>query len=363
MLMNTIEFEQRLNDAFDNNLPIADKVNELRKALGDDKTFMELVNKHLDNASPVSDVELFFQQCQLHYKVAESCNYDDVSTTPIKNSQLWCDSVTWLTICFNHFIYLLQKGDKRFDKFANTEVLWWYKWVVASLPENPEIDKEVINYHLRVFDFNYSRFDLGERSLYKLLVMQGIKMGKHQFVETYLEKWLNSQENDYDDCWACQVDDIIRAYVFLGKYDEALQWSKEILNGSVTCGEVPEATNSLIAQAYFHTKKTQKAKELLESGYQLVQGQRQFIRPIAEFMRLAMLLDDKETAKMIYDDSKALFNESESLFEKMLFSIEASKLDIPEKPKLLTEARRLAQAFDKRNENAYYTSQLPMLYS
>jgi len=47
----------------------------------------------------------------------------------------------------------------------------------------------------------------------------------------------------------------------------------------------------------------------------------------------------------------------------MLFVIEASKLDIAEKSKLLTETRRLAKAFDERNENDYYTSQLPMLYS
>lgn len=361
--MSEDKFKQCLDEAFDNHLPIADKVNQLRKDLNDTKTILEIVAQCLDKTLGIDTVGLFYQQCKLHFEVVQSYHYVAEKTTPIKNTQLWQDSVAWLTVYYED-IFGYAKVDERFIEIKEAPILWYFKWVVSDIVENPHIIKKQVDDYLKLLGYYYTHiFDLGERSLYKLVVMQGIKMGNHQLVETYLNKWIDAEASHFDDCWACQVDDIIRAYVFLGDYDKALEWSEQILNGSVKCGEVPEVTNSLIAQAYFHTKQRQKAKELLESGYKLVKSQGQFMRPIAEFMRVAILLGETDIAKIIYDDSKALFEECESPFKKMLFVIEASKLDIAEKSKLLTEARKLAKAFDERNENDYYTSQLPMLYS
>ncbi|MBE9591542.1 hypothetical protein IM753_11315 [Moraxella sp. K127] len=361
--MSEEKFEQRLHDAFENHLPIADKVNELRKDLNDTQTVLEIVAQHLDKTLTIASTGLFYQQCKLHCEVVKSYNYVAEKTTPIKNTQLWQDSVAWLMVYYEDIFDYAQE-DERFFEIKQTPILWYFKWVVSNVVENYHVRKEQIDNYLKLLEYYYTYvFALGQRSLYKSIVMQGIKRGDCQLVEMHLDKWINAEENDFDDCWACQVDDIIRAYVFLGEHDKALEWSEQILNGSVKCGEVPHVTNSLIAQAYFYTNQIDKTKELLGSGYKLVKGQGQFIRPIAEFMRVAILLGDVDKAVQIYQDSRHLFDQCESLFQKMLFTIEASKLDIPEKSTLLTEARRLAQDFDKRNENDYYTLQLPMLYS
>lgn len=360
--MNAEQFEQHLNDAFENNLPIPDKVNQLRKDLNDTKPVLELIVQKVNQTLSINTIGLFYQQCKLHFEVMQSHDYVAEKTTPIKNTQLWQDSVVWLTVYYED-IFDYAEEDERFVEIKQAPILWYFKWVVANIVENPNINKEQIDNYLALLEYYSYVFDLGQRSLYKAIVMQGIKMGDCQFVETYLDKWLNAEAGNFDDCWACQVDDIIRAYVFLGEHDKALEWAKDILNGSVNCDEVPHVTNSLIAQAYFYTNQIDKANELLRYQYRMVKSKGQFIRPIAEFMRLAILLGNTKRAKQIYQENKQAFDECESPFKKMLFAIEASKLDIPEKSTLLTEARRLAQAFDKRNENDYYTSQLPMLYS
>lgn len=363
--MTDLEFEQRLNDAFIGHMPIADKVRQLRQELCGDLSFDTLVQKRVEHGLIAEDidVEQFYRQFLLHYEVAMSSEYDDIATDPIENNQLWQDSVVWLTV---HLLQMevCRETDERFDKFGGLQILWWFKWVIPAMVDDPDVDKAKMNAYLHLLGYYCTEvFELGERSLYKMAVMQGIKIADRSVVEKCLFAWLEAEENFFDDCWACQLDDIVRAYVFLGRYDKALEWADEILSGSASCGEVPHVTNSLIAQAYFYTNQIDKTKELLGSGYESVKGQGQFIRPIAEFMRVAILLGDIDKAIQIYQDSRHLFDQCESLFQKMLFTIEASKLDIHEKSTLLTEARRLAQAFDKRNENNYYTSQLPILYS
>lgn len=360
--MKDIEFEQRLNDAFDNHLPIPDKVNVLRTDLYDTIDINILIANKLNDELLVQDIELFYQQCKLHLQVVDSRHHIDGKTTPIKNTQLWQESVTWLMVYYEH-IWEFAEENLAFNEMKQLGCLWLFKWVLSELVENPKVQQQTIDNYFKLWVYYSHIFDIGRRSLHKIAVMQGIKMANRKMITEHLPVWLNAEKNYFDDCWACQVDDIIRAYVFLGDYDKALEWATEILDGSVTCGEVPHVTNSLIAQAYFYTNQIDKAQALLKNKYKMVKGKGQFMRPIAEFMRLAILLGNIKRAKQIYQDNKYVFDECESLFKKMLFAIEASKLPIAEQVEMLTIAKQLARQFDERNGNDYYTSQLPMLYS
>lgn len=363
--MTELEFEQRLNDAFIEHMPIADKVRQLRQELCGDLSFNTLVQDSIERGLITEDidVEQFYRQFLLHYEVAMSSEYDDIATDPIENNQLWQDSVVWLTV---HLLQMevCRETDERFDKFGGLQILWWFKWVIPAMVDDPSVDKAKMNAYLHLLGYYCTEvFELGERSLYKMAVMQGIKIADRSVVEKCLFAWLEAEENFFDDCWACQLDDIVRAYVFLGEHDKALMWAKEILDGTTSCGEVPHVTNSLIAQAYFYTNQIDKAQKFLDKGYKLVRGKGEFMRPIAEFMRVAILLGEMDKAVQIYQESKGLFEECESLFDQMLFAIEASKLPIAEKSALLTQARKLARAFDARNGNDYYTACLPTLYT
>lgn len=366
--MNNLEFEQRLNDAFENNLPIADKVNQLRLDLDDTKSNQELMEGFWDN-SLFSDIEQansydnFYQLCQLHFKVADSAEFDNVATTPIKNTDLWSDSVIWLAVYLDFIMHLDRNHDKKFGAFINSSILWRLKWVLNHIVENPYKDFSEIYSCSSMLHYYYDLYGLGERSIHKIRVMQGIKMANKEIIEENLQKWLEAPTNDFDDCLACQYDDIIRAYCFLKQYDKALEWAKEILDGSVTCGEVPHATNSLIAEAYFYTNQADKAVAILEKGYPLIQGKMEFLRPISEFIRLYREMNMMDKAVAIFEENKHLLENCESPYEKMLFLIETVKLPIDNKKTYTLEAMSLATQFDLRNGNAYYLSQLPKVIS
>ncbi len=99
--MNTQEFKQKLADAFDNNLPIIEKVNTLLAELESEED---------------KDFNLLYQLCATHYKVAESAE-NDQGMTPIKNSQFWRDSVDWL---IEHLYWIDEASavDKRFHTLS-----------------------------------------------------------------------------------------------------------------------------------------------------------------------------------------------------------------------------------------------------
>lgn len=356
----------RIEEAFTaRNQPIAPKVISIRKQLCDIESLEQLAENFFDDSLKLKLVdnsikyENFYTLCDLHFKVANCVESDDVATTPIKNTQLWIDSVLWLAVHFKIIIHLAQNVDDKFMQFTNSKILWRLKWVLNDFVETSVSSQRLITLYNNLLDFYFDNFNLGKRSVYKTMVSQGVKMGKPDIVEPILKKWIEAEKNDFDDCWACQVDDIIRAYCFLGKYNEALDWAAGILDGSTCCGEVPHATNSLIAEAYFYTGDTQKALGVLQKGYPLIKQSSPFIRPIAQFMRLYHAMGMIETAVEIYEDNKELLKKCESQFQVMLFYIEAIKLPIKEKSRYLDVLLSLTTEFDIRNNNVFYSSQLP----
>lgn len=358
--MNQHEFEQRLANAFDDNQQmIAERIIQLRQDLADITPIDELVNNFFANKLIIPNVDDLYQQGLLHLKVMESSDHTKNAESPIKNTLLWQESVLWLVVYHDAMIDIYyQENDERFDTFMNFMILWKFKWSLAGIIDDVSRSYAQISQYMRLLSYYCNRLDLGWRSIHKLAVMHGIKMANQDMIKTHFKLWLDAEKNDFDDCWACQIDDMVRASVFLGQYDKALEYAQEILEGTSSCGEVPHVTNSLIAQAYFHTHQLEKAKDVLISGYDLVKGQGEFMRPIAEFMRVAINMGEIAFAEQIYQDSKALYDECESKFEQMLFAIEASKLAVAEQAELLEQASYLAQQFDERHGNDYYTSQL-----
>lgn len=372
-LMDELVFNTQLDLAFDDaHLPIADKINELKHQLSDD-LIGEIIHDFLlmfkDNAVEI-DINNFYEThinkspnfhylCQLHDKVIKSQKYDISKVNPVKNTQLWYDSVTWLTI----HIYVMKsirqtQHHEVFERFANSDIFWYFKWVVSGAVDNPDCALQTIDEYNQIFKHVLDDFDLGSRSYHKTLVMQGIKLANPVMIKEHLMLWQEAMDSWFDDCWACQVDDVVRAYCFLGQYDKALSWAKEIIDGSVSCGTVPHVTNSLIAQAYFYTNQHQKALDTLKAGYPLIFGNLSYVRPISEFMHLYRQMGMPDKAVRIYQEHHQLIQTCQSPFERMLFYIETAKLNIPEQDKYSTMAHQLAQSFDKRNGNEYYSSQL-----
>lgn len=360
--MDKVEFEQRLERAFDNNVPIAEKLMQLRYDLGDtsniealiDRFFDETLSQHLQETISFDD---YYHLCQLHFKVANIADSDDVLSTPTIHTALWLDSVTWLTIFFEFNCFLSQDNEP-FEKFTSLMILWWFKWVLDELDNNPKKSLELIQKYHRLFAYYYQTFELGERSIYKQRVCHGVNISDKKLVETSLYEWNEASDNDFDDCLACQCHETINAYCFLNKYDKALNWAEEILDGSLSCGEVPHNSNSKIAEAYFYTHQPDKALATLEKGYPLIKQKLEFIRPLAEFMQLYLAMGMTDKALEIYQENKHLVEKSESPYKKMLFYIQSAKLPIAEQTEIVEKAMELATKFDTRNGNDYYRSQL-----
>lgn len=369
--MDVSEFEQRLQAAFDENrLPIAPKVKALLADLtmemavsgmptdsSDFGYYDDIVNRYGNN-------ETYHQCCVAHYAVAETVNNNVEFTSPVHNLQLWLDSIDWLVdnlqiIDELQLHEIRHHSQPKFQYFYTMEVLWWFKWLLPTIVESPQISAaEIAAYNNKLAFYFSDIYQLGERSQHKCQAMQAIKMGDAKTLELSLFQWLEADENKFDDCWACQLDDIVRSYCFLGRYDKALTWAHDIINGTASCGSVPQVTNSLIAQAYAHTGQKDKALALMADGYELVKHKLHYFRPISQFMALYNELGETKKAVEIYQDNKRLVNESESLYEQMLFHIAASKLSVPQADMHRNIAIDLAQRFDARNGNDYFSSQL-----
>ncbi len=63
-------------------------------------------------------------------------------------------------------------------------ILWWFKWLMGDIDENPDMSLEEIEEYNEKMDVYFTEiYDLGERSGYQTRAMQAIDMNNRELLE------------------------------------------------------------------------------------------------------------------------------------------------------------------------------------
>lgn len=313
--------------------------------------------KALDVAQDAEDEKLMAQICR-HVIGEEAPNH---LYSP--DFQIAC--LHWLTEdCIERLN--LRKTEKAKKKVCQelSHCLWAYKWFIADLPLMPDMSKEHIEFYNEVMREYYERGELGTAMLHKCLMLQAMNMGDIERAKIYHQAWHQSEKDDFSDCEACELNDEIHYRHFIGQYKQTVQLAQPILDGSMSCGEVPHNTYYPIIDSLIESDQWTEAAAQMHKAVQLIESAGEdFIHLLPRLIQLQIKLGQYDTAQSLsekYHEAIGRRSQNHPIITLHYLSAMAYfKENIFVSAKEL--AQDLSQMYDKRNGNAYYSKRLQQL--
>ncbi len=286
------------------------------------------------------------------------------------------------------FSWCLGQLDQHPDEFDEHDVLWKFKWMLEQMPNYAHIDSQKI---AGLQDDMARRLEQGgysPRPVHYLRWSNAMRMGDFDKAQAEVELWQSSQRDELADCQACEEDKYIE---WLGRTDRseaAVQKAEELMNGKLSCAEVPELTFGHIIRSYWRLGRIRDLKSKQKRWYRRIKDNREFLSGAAEHLLFVSATGDLPTALAMFEhhapwiadttneDHKFRFYAATSvLFDKLATESPAGvKVQVPKElavfradsnysPRDLAqwfraEAESLAGQFNRRNGNNYYTDLL-----
>ena len=180
-------------------------------------------------------------------------------------------------------------------------------------------------------------------------------------------------------------------HLALGNDEAAIDASRPIINGGMSCGEIPELTYGQLVLPLLRLGKVKRAVRMYKTGYPLVRKNPKFVRTKANFLAFLTLTNNLDRAARLFNRhlaealaSPSQLNRFEFLATSKLFLdqviataapviVRLSK-DVPNslgddptptaiRDWLVPQLMELAQQFDARNGNNGFTKRVGWWYN
>ena len=154
------------------------------------------------------------------------------------------------------FPWLLAMNDKHPEKFDLWEVLWYYKWVVGRVAKFPSITKERIMNIMADMERRYVAAGYGRKTVLYFLRQIHQDFGEPELAEKAHQEYLELEENStMSDCTACVINTMVSYERWKGNYELAIEKAQDLLNRKHSCAEVPLRTYEKVLRCYSELNK------------------------------------------------------------------------------------------------------------
>ena len=284
------------------------------------------------------------------------------------------------------FSWCLAAYDRDPEEYDEEDILWRYKWILDHMPAYPQISREQIVGMQDDFTRRLLAVDSSPRPAEYLRWSNLMRMGDLDQARGSYERWKDQPEDWLEDCGACEADKTVELMIRLHRDDDAMKAAKPLLEGRMGCAEVPHLTYGNIIRPLMRQGNDADAATMLDKGYRMISGNSEFLRGVAEqFIFLARTRDfrkgvprlekhlpwavatsDIDAAQRFYEAVGLLLEamakegkKSQRRFrlpEQLPCTVEDEQYNVAELAGwFASEAAKLADQFNRRNGNDYYT--------
>ncbi|PID62850.1 MAG: hypothetical protein CR974_02780 [Gammaproteobacteria bacterium] len=234
--------------------------------------------------------------------------------------------------------------------------LWRLKWVIYALPLDVELTQEAISYFNALMQDYYDRVNLSQSPVHKTLMIQNMLMGNIEQTRHHFQQWQTIDCDDFADCEACEVSELVNYHHFIGQYEAAIATAEPILDGRLSCGEVPHITYYPAISSLIEVGQWQRASELTQQAIALIADDiDNFLFVLPLIMQVAVRLGQYEQVQRLsdqYGEQILVRGEIDQLI-RLQYYFAVMRFN----PRFQEQARVLAEAFDERNGNHHYLLQ------
>jgi hypothetical protein len=280
------------------------------------------------------------------------------------------------------FTWILDTYDKNPEQFNEEDFLWEYKWMLGSVRRNCLISLEQIESIAEDFKTRLQRNGYSLRPYYTVKAHLALFLDNLDDAQKYLELRNKEVRDEMSNCPACELDDNVELELRRGNFEKALTVGNSMLTKKITCTHMPFSCYCACVK-YF-----QKAGEM-EKAYEYFQKAETDLADLSDISQISevgimirFLTDyDREKAWTFFE-RHAHWNVNSEDYLDFLFSVSVLPLLAGEGSKVLNvnpslewyredntydlkevynyyykKAADLAEKFDKRNGNSYFSEQ------
>jgi hypothetical protein len=168
-----------------------------------------------------------------------------------------------------HYAWCLARFDEEPDRFDEQRLLWRYKWVVSNALDFPEITLAQINALIDDMEQRFRRFGSGARAVADYRYSLARHVGDKPASKAAYARFRSIPRDELSDCLACEADDAVDHYIFLGQHRKAVSAAAGIVSGWLRCSHVPERTYAALLFPLFRLGKLDEAARMYRTGVRL----------------------------------------------------------------------------------------------
>jgi tetratricopeptide (TPR) repeat protein len=250
----------------------------------------------------------------------------------------------------------------RFDRHAESLLLWQFKYMVSGLLKFPEVP---LGRTYDVLDDMERRFRAGGHSLqavYSYRHAVAAHVGDPAADEWY-EKWCATPRDDNSDCVGCDPTSKVYHLVSTGDDEAAVTLAQPVLAGHLTCAEQPQSILTSLLLPYLRTGRLSEAADAHRRAYRSLRGNLADLQRIGEHVVFCARTGNETRGLEIVERHLSWLDKAPHPQADMWFSAAAALLlgrlggdvlvgDVlaPElAERLAARARALSARFDARN--------------
>ncbi|MEV0567336.1 tetratricopeptide repeat protein [Dactylosporangium sp. NPDC050588] len=169
----------------------------------------------------------------------------------------------------------------RFDRHAESLLLWQFKYMVSGLLKFPEVP---LGRTHDVLDDMERRFRAGGHSLqavYSYRHAVAAHIGDPAADEWY-EQWCATPRDDNSDCVGCDPTSKVYHLVSAGDDEAAVALAQPVLAGHLTCAEQPQSILTSLLVPYLRTGRLTEAADAHRRAYRSLRGNLADLQRIGE---------------------------------------------------------------------------------
>lgn len=208
-------------------------------------------------------------------------------------------------VAFGWLVALCDREPERFPQSRavggflvyEVDLLWAYKWVVQNTPAFSQISRQQIESTLGEMRTRYQRHGFSTRPVWMSQIWVGMEVGEsEEQIASYFSEWLRAERDAYADCEACEQSFEVEVQRYLGNWEAEVRAAQPLLDGTLSCAEVPHITiSNLMMPMWLHGEHEQAAR-LHTRGYHMCRDNRDFLSELAEHVDYRIVTGDLEGA-------------------------------------------------------------------
>ncbi len=290
------------------------------------------------------------------------------------------------------FSWMLSRYDESPEEFdpedSVYDLMWKYKWIVENTFQFPQITRTQIEGMLADMQARYLSCGYSLRPVHYMQMTLAMRLGDLDQALELAKLWQREKRDSMADCKACECDHLAELHFRRGEDEPGLQVAAPILAGRLQCAEIPHKTLAKILVPLLRLQRLDDAQKYHAKGYRKVARDREFLPELAEHLLFLVHASDFDNACKLFREHYEISQAASDLNGRFRFQLagwmllenldksgkRASLASLPAnatsefdenadlfdslRAKLQGETKNLAQRFNTRNGNAYYTQQI-----